>query len=105
MSKLKKGQNITKTAEETAVDIDWEICMDAELIGKFITQKIAVAMAENTKQYENKINCFEKGGGERVSGESTTKNSMRGGGCAYKKKKTSQTQTKTKSRPPQKYAY
>ena len=52
MSKLEKGQDITKTAEETAVELDGDMSMDAELIGKFATQQVAVAMAEKTKQYE-----------------------------------------------------
>ena len=78
--------------------------MDAKLIGKFITQQVAVAMAKKTKQYEKKIKKLEKGRRDRVSGESTTENGMRGGGCASKKKKTSQTQTNTKSKPPQKSA-
>ena len=55
MSKLEKGQNITKTVEETAVELDGEMSMDAEFIGKFITQQVAVAMAEKKKQYEEKI--------------------------------------------------
>ena len=55
MSELEKGQNITKTAEETAVELDGEMSMDAEIIGKFITQQVAVAMANKTKQYEKKI--------------------------------------------------
>ena len=55
MSKLEKVQNITKTAEETAVELDGEMYMDAKLIGKFITQKVAVAMAKKSKEYENKI--------------------------------------------------
>ena len=100
ISKLEKGQNITKTTEETAVELYGEMSMDTELIGKFITQQVAVALAEKAKQYEKKIKKFEKGGGDRVSGESTTKNGTRGGGRASKKKKTSQTQPKTKSRPP-----
>ena len=104
MSKLEKGQNITKTAEEIAVELDGEMSMDAELIGKFITQQVSFAMAEKTKQYEKKIKKLEKVGRDRVSGESTTKNSTRGGGCASKKKKPSQTQTNTKSRLPQKSA-
>ena len=37
ISKLEKGQNITKTAEETDVELDGEMSMDSELIGKFIT--------------------------------------------------------------------
>ena len=49
MTKLKKGQTITKTAEKTAVEIDGEMSMDAKLISKFITQKVAVAMAEKSK--------------------------------------------------------
>ena len=55
MSKLEKVQNVTKTAEETAVELDREMSMDAEIIGKLITQQVAVAMAEKTKQYEKKI--------------------------------------------------
>ena len=34
MPKLEKGQNVTKTAEETAMELDCEVSMDAELIGK-----------------------------------------------------------------------
>ena len=37
MYKLKKGQNVNKSAEETAVELDSEMYMDAKLIGKFIT--------------------------------------------------------------------
>ena len=55
MSKLEKGQNTTKTAEETAVDLDGERSIDTELIRKFITQQVAVVMAEKTKKYEKKI--------------------------------------------------
>ena len=87
MLKLEKGQNITKTAEETAVELDGEMYMDAKLISNFITQQAAVAMAERTKHYENNIKKLEKGGRDRVSGESTTKNGTRGGGRASKKKK------------------
>ena len=49
MSKLEKGQNITKSAEETAVELDGEMSMDANLIGKFITQQVASGMAQKTK--------------------------------------------------------
>ena len=73
MSKLKKGQNITKTAEETAVELNGKMSMDAELIGNFITQQVAVAMPEKTKQYEKKIKKLEKGGIDRVSGELSPK--------------------------------
>ena len=55
MSKLEKGQNITNTAEETAVELNGEMSMDTDLISKLITQQVSVAMAENTKQYEKKI--------------------------------------------------
>ena len=55
MSKLEKGQNTTKTLEETTVDLDREMSIDTELIGKFITQQVAVVMAEKTKKYEKKI--------------------------------------------------
>ena len=78
MSKLEKGQNITKTAKETAVELDGEMSMDSKIIGKFITQQVAFTMAKKTKQYENKIKKLEKGGGDRVSGELTTKNGTRG---------------------------
>ena len=54
MSKLEKGQNITKSAEETAVELDGEMSMDAELVGKFITQLVAAAMAKKTKQHEKR---------------------------------------------------
>ena len=104
MSKLEKGQNITKTAEETALEIDGEMSMDADLIENFITQQVAVVIAEKTKQYEKKIKKLEKRRRDRVTGVLTTKNGMRGGGRASKKKKISQTQTNTKSRPPQKSA-
>ena len=33
MSTLEKGQNITKTAEETSMELDGEMSMDADLIG------------------------------------------------------------------------
>ena len=102
MSKLEKAQNITKTAEETAVELDGDMSMDSKLIGNFITQKVAVAMVERTRQYKNKIKEPEKGGRDRLSGESRPKNSTRGGGRASKKKKTPQTQPNTKSRPPHK---
>ena len=37
MSKLEKGQNMNKSAEETAVKLDGEMSMDTKLIGKFFT--------------------------------------------------------------------
>ena len=60
MSKLEKGQTITKTAEETAVALDGAMSMDVELIGKFITQQVAVAMAEKSREYEKKIKNLRK---------------------------------------------
>ena len=102
MSKLEKGQNIIKTPEEINVELDREISMDAEIIGNFITQQVAVVKAKKKKQYETNIKKLEKCGRDRVSGESTTKNGTRGGGRASKQKKLSQTQTNNKSRPPQK---
>ena len=68
MLKLEKGQKITKSAEETAVELDREMSMDAELIGKFTTQQVAATMAVKTKQYEKKK--MEKGVKDGVSGES-----------------------------------
>ena len=61
MSKLEKGQNITKTAEETAVELYWEMSMDTKHIGKFITQQVAAAMAKKIKQYEKNIKIWRKG--------------------------------------------
>ena len=104
MSKLEKGQTVTKTAEETAVAINGEMSMDAELIGKFITQQVTFAMAEKSREYEKKIKKLEKGGKDNVKGESTQKNGTRGGGRASKKNKKSKTQTTTKSGPTQKSA-
>ena len=48
ISKIEKGQNITKTVEETALELDGEMSMDANLIGKFITQKVVVEITNNT---------------------------------------------------------
>ena len=73
MSKLEKGQTITKTSEETAVELDGEIRMDAKLIGKFITQQVAVTMAEKSKEYEKKIKKLEKGRKDKVPGKSSPK--------------------------------
>ena len=60
MSKLEKGQNVTKSAEEIAVEFDGEMPMDAELISKFINQEVAAAMSKKTKQYEKKIKTGER---------------------------------------------
>ena len=70
MLKLEKGQNVTKYAEETSMELEGEISIDTKLIVKFITQQVAAAMAEKTKQYEKKVKNLEKGGKDRVSGES-----------------------------------
>ena len=91
MSKLKKGQTVTNTTEETAVALDGEMSMDAKLIGKFITQQVAVAMAEKSREYEKKIKKLEKGGKDKGPGESTTINGTRGGGRASRKNKPSKT--------------
>ena len=69
------------------MELDREMYMDAELISKFITQQVTVAMAEKTKQYEKKIKKLEKGGRNRVLGDSSSKNGTRGGGCASNKNK------------------
>ena len=70
MSKLEKVQNLHKSAEEIAVELDGEMSQDAKLIGKFITQQVAATMAEKTKQQEKIIQKLEKGGKYGVSGES-----------------------------------
>ena len=68
--------------------------MDAKLIRQFITQQVAAAMSEKTKQYEKKIKNLDKGGKYGVSGE-PAKNGMRGSGRASKKEKTSMTHKTT----------
>ena len=60
MSNLEKGQTVTKTAEETAVALDRDTTMDAELMGKFITQQVAVAMAEKSREHGKKIKNLRK---------------------------------------------
>ena len=100
MSKLKKGQTVTKSAKKTAMELGGKILMDTTLIGRYVTQKVAAAMAKKTRQYEKKKN-LERGGKDGVSGESA-KNTMRGGGRAFKKKAT--TQTNKKSKTPKKSA-
>ena len=52
ISKLKKGQNVTNSAEETAMELDGEMSMNAKFIVKFTTQQVTAAMAKITKQYE-----------------------------------------------------
>ena len=65
--------------------LDGEMSIDAKLIGKFITQQVAVILAENSREYEKKIKKLEKGGKDNVKGESTRKNGARGGGRASRK--------------------
>ena len=79
--------------------------MYAKLIGKFITQQVAVAIAESSREYEKKIKKLEKCRKDKVSGESSQKNGTRGGVRASKKNKSSKTQTTTKSCHPQKSGY
>ena len=45
MSNLEKVQNVNNSAEETSVELDGEMSMDAELIGRFIMQQVAAVMA------------------------------------------------------------
>ena len=87
MSKIEKGQNVNHSAEETAVDLDGKISMKADLIGKFITQQVAAAMSEKTKQYEKTIKNWRKL--ERMEYRESFKNGTRGGGRASKKNKKS----------------
>ena len=60
------------------MELDREMSMHADLIGKFITQQVAVVMAEKTKQYEKNIKKHEKGGIDIMSEESTTKKRYEG---------------------------
>ena len=49
MTKVEKCQNVTTTAEETAVGLDRKMSMDTKLIRRFTTQQVAAAMAEKKK--------------------------------------------------------
>ena len=51
MSKLKKGQNMNKSVEETAMELYGEISIEDKIIIKFIMQRVAAAVAEEKKQY------------------------------------------------------
>ena len=42
------------------MELDGDMSMDPELIGKFITQKFTVAMAEKSREYEKKIKKLRK---------------------------------------------
>ena len=102
MSKLQKGQNVNKSAEETAAELDGEISMDSKLIGKFITQQVSATMTEKTKHYETKIKNWGKL--ERMDYWESKKKETRGGGCASRKTKKFTTQTTTKSKTHKKSA-
>ena len=54
MSKLEKEKTITKTAEETAVELDRGMYMDAKLISKFVTQQVVVAIDKKSKDMKRK---------------------------------------------------
>ena len=54
MSKLEKEKTITKTVEETAVELDREMYMDAKLISKFVTQQVVVAIDKKSKDMKRK---------------------------------------------------
>ena len=101
MSKIEQVQNVTKSAEETSVELDREMSMNAELIGRFITQKVAVAMAEKTKQYEKKIKIWRKV--KNIECRESRQKTVRVAVDAPPRKKPA-TQTTTKSRTPQKSA-
>ena len=59
MIKPKKGQNVNKSTEETA-KLDGKMSMDAKLIGKFITQEVAVAMAKKQNSTKRKLKNGER---------------------------------------------
>ena len=61
MSKLEKDKNVNKSVEETVMELDGEMSMETELIGKYITQKVAAAMYKKIKLYEKKPKKMEKG--------------------------------------------
>ena len=84
--------------------LDGDMSMDAKLISNFITEQVAVAMAEKSRKYEKKSKKLEKGGKDNEKGESTSKNGTRGGGRASRKNKQSKTHQNPKSVPPPKFA-
>ena len=86
MSNLEKVQNVNKSAEETAVELDGEMSMEADLTGKFLTQQVAAVMAKKQNSTKRKLKTGEKWKGWSVS--RVGKNGTRGGGRASKKKKT-----------------
>ena len=66
------------------MEIYEKISMGAKLIGKFITQQVAAAMAKKTKQYEKKIGNWRKVG--RTEYQESQKKPERGAVDAPKRK-------------------
>ena len=64
--KPKKGQNVNKFAEETAVELYSEMSMDAKLTVKYITQQVSAPMAGKKELYEKRNKKLEKCGKYRV---------------------------------------
>ena len=62
MSKLKKVQNVNKSAEETSEELYGKISMDAELNGKYTTQQVAAAMAEKKNSTKRNFKNWRKVG-------------------------------------------
>ena len=50
--KLDKGKQVNKSMEEKALELNRDIYVDAKLIGKFITQQVAAAMAKKKNVYK-----------------------------------------------------
>ena len=60
MSKLEKVQNVNNSAEETAVELDGEMSMEADLTGKFLMQQVAAVMAKKQNSTKRKLKTGEK---------------------------------------------
>ena len=104
MSKLEKVQNITQTGKGKAVDLNGEMSMDAELLASSSPNNLQSIWKRRQNSTKIRTSNLRKAEKTEFRDSRPQKNYMRGGGCAYKKNKTSQTQTNTKSRPPQKSA-
>ena len=102
MSKLEKGQNITKLMEETAVELEGEILMDSKLVGNFITQKVTAAMAEKKNSMKRQIKTGERW--KRCSVGIVGQKRYEGWWTCLQEKEKSATQTTTKSKTPKKSA-
>jgi len=98
LARLSKSQAVVKSAEETALEIDSEMSMNAENMSRYIDQKISSGVAAKTKDLERKLARIEKSntrGGSTSNPTDSSKNRTRGQGGATKKKKSAQANQKS----------